>query len=129
MKESQHKGSQFKSILIVDDAEWHNILLKKILSDYGYGVKAFTNGYMLLKDLKREPPDLIISDIDMPEIDGFTLFKMIKELPEGADIPVIFVSSLNEGEVRSKADQNDMFYFVQKPITRQLLLDIVSQKL
>lgn len=129
MKKPEHNGEQMKLIFIVDDAEWHNILLEKLLGDCGYEVKSFTSGYMLLENLKEEPPHLVISDIDMPDIDGLALCKMIKELPEGADVPVLFVSSLGEEKVRAQAEKNGAIGFIQKPFAKQPLLEVLAQKL
>lgn len=118
-----------KSIFIVDDAEWHNILLKKLLCDDGYRVKAFTNGDILLKKLEEDPPHLVISDINMPDMDGFELCKMIKNSSQGSGVPVMFLSSLDEQQVKEKVSKNGGVGFLQKPFQKQSLLSVVAEKL
>lgn len=117
-----------KSIFIIDDAEWHNVVLENLLKAQGYGVKAFTSGLELLDSLKREQPNLLISDIDMPEINGFELCRRIQRLPQVDYLPIMFVSSKDEAEVRGKVQKNGAVGFLQKPFQKQLLLNVVAQK-
>lgn len=129
MNNSTPRNEDMKRIYIVDDARWHNVLLKNLLCQQGYEVKTFTDGHMLLENMKTYPPHLIISDINMPQIDGFELCKMIKELPEGANIPVVFVSSLEEETVRDRAERHGAVGYLQKPFEKEPLLNVVAQKL
>jgi CheY-like chemotaxis protein len=130
MKDSTLTDRQVKSIFVVDDCESHNILLKKLLTDCGYQVHTFNDGYDLLENLKEEKPHLVISDINMPEINGFDLCKEIKSRSESKDIPVMFVSSLDEDEVNGEVEKNGAVGFVQKPFSKKPLMDaVMAQKL
>ena len=68
-------------ILIVDDSEDARIILKKTLESYGYTVEEATNGEDALKIARQSPPDMIISDILMPVMDGYRFCKEVKRQP------------------------------------------------
>ena len=72
-------SEQKLSIVTVDDSGIVLMTLDKILSEYGFEVKGFSKGMRALKYLKTAVPDLIILDIEMPEINGFEILEMIKE--------------------------------------------------
>lgn len=85
-------------ILIVDDVETNRFMLKKIIEDMGYTPVLAENGVQALKFLERMHPQLIISDIAMPEMDGYELCKIIKTNTSTKDIPVIFISAFDSPE-------------------------------
>src|SRR5690348_4573396 len=91
------------TILVVDDDESMRDLLRLHLSSAGYDVQvaedAITAGYMVLKT----PPDLIISDVNMPHLDGFEFIQALKADRTVPDIPVIFLTSVEEGDYRGKS--------------------------
>ena len=84
------------SITIVDDTPANIKLLNDLLRSCGYHVLAFPRGEMAYKAAQKNPPDLFLLDINMPEISGYELCKKLKRNPDLADIPVIFLSALNE---------------------------------
>ena len=113
------------SILVVDDNESMRDLLRLHLTAAGYDVlvaeDAITAGYMVL----RSPPDLIISDVNMPHLDGFEFIEALradKSLPE---IPVIFLTSVEEGDHRGKS--LGAVGYVTKPVRADKLLTVVAQ--
>lgn len=85
-------------ILIVDDVETNRFMLKKIIEDMGYTPVLAENGVQALKLLERICPQLIISDIAMPEMDGYDLCKIVKKNASTRDIPVIFISAFDSPE-------------------------------
>src|SRR5215475_13270548 len=85
-----------KSIVIVDDTPENLRLLTQILSEQGYRVRSAPNGERALATVRKERPDLILLDIVMPEMDGYEVCRQLKADPERQDIPVIFISALNE---------------------------------
>ena len=129
MNNNTDSAKNSKSIFVVDDSNVHNILLKKMLISCGYNVHTFTDGYSLLSILKDTRPHLIISDIDMPEIDGFELCKKIKSLPESRHIPVVYVSSLKREKFYGRAKETGAVGYIQKPITKQPFLEAIEEKL
>ena len=116
-------------IFIVDDAPWHNILLAKILRSCGYIVQSFTDGYALLACLQTQKPHLIISDIDMPGMNGLELSRIICDLPGCTHIPILHVSSIKKEEGVRKSHAHGAVGFMQKPLKKEAFLEIVAQKL
>ncbi len=85
----------FGDILAVDDLPNNLDLLRSILSRAGYRVRTANNGPLALRIVERKVPDLVLLDINMPEMDGFEVCRRLKEMPDGASLPVIFISALD----------------------------------
>ncbi|HPD41882.1 MAG TPA: response regulator [Anaerolineae bacterium] len=83
-------------ILIADDTPANLRLLSNMLSDQGYKVRAVINGQMALTAVHAAPPDLILLDIRMPGMSGYEVCEALKADPSTQDIPVIFISALDE---------------------------------
>jgi two-component system chemotaxis response regulator CheY len=113
------------SILVVDDDENIRELLRLHLSAAGYDVHvardAITAGYMVL----RSAPDLIISDVNMPHMDGFEFIAAVRADNSLPYIPVIFLTSEEEGEIRGK--ELGAVGYVAKPIRADRLLELVAK--
>lgn len=113
------------SILVVDDDESIRDLLRIHLSAAGYEVHvaedAIAAGYLVL----RSPPDLIISDINMPHMDGFEFIAALKADTTLPEIPVIFLTSFEEGDDRGK--QLGAVGYVTKPVRADRLLQLVAK--
>jgi two-component system, sensor histidine kinase and response regulator len=84
------------TILLVDDTPENLRLLAQILSDQGYRVRTAINGERALATVHKELPDLILLDILMPDIDGYEVCRRLKSDAHLAEVPVIFISALNE---------------------------------
>jgi len=84
------------NIMIVDDTPVNLRLLDEMLRDRGYRVRSFPRGRLALAAATNEPPDLILLDINMPEMTGYQVCEHLKNDQQLADIPVIFLSALNE---------------------------------
>src|SRR3954463_11979850 len=113
------------SILIVDDDESIRDLLRLHLSAAGYTVNlaedAIAAGYIVLRD----PPDLIISDISMPHMDGFEFVAALKSDKSVRDIPVIFLTSMDQGDQRGK--ELGAVGYLHKPVRADRLLALVAK--
>ena len=83
-------------ILIVDDMPANILLLEKMLLSRGYQTRAVLSGTLALQAARTNPPDLILLDINMPEMNGYELCRQLKADPLLQEIPVIFISALNE---------------------------------
>lgn len=83
------------SILVVEDSPVNQKILKNLLEGEGYAVQTANHGKEALGQLQAEVPDLIVLDILMPEMDGLELCRLLKQQPALSDIPVIFISSLD----------------------------------
>ncbi len=103
------------SIMIVDDKPANLKLLEKMLSEKGYKVRPFPKGLMALNAAFNDPPDLILLDINMPEIDGFEVCRRLKADERTRHIPVIFISALTETLDKIKAFETGGVDYVTKP--------------
>jgi Chemotaxis protein histidine kinase and related kinases len=118
------------SILVVDDSITTRSLEKSILETSGYRVRVAVDGIEALELLRIELSDLVITDVQMPRMDGLSLVAAIKADPRLQRIPVIMVSSLGneEDQERGLANGADAYIVKQKFDQRQLL-DAVEQSL
>ena len=89
-------------ILVVDDTVENIQVLGTILRKEGYQVEVAMSGMQALKQIERISPDLILLDIQMPELDGIETCKRLKSDDRAKDIPVIFLTALNELDDRIK---------------------------
>jgi len=96
------KESVVKRILLAEDSPFFRSMIKNYLTGAGYEVEATENGKEALNKLASEKFDLIITDLEMPEIDGFELIKEIRANPDYKNIPIIVVTSLAGEDIRRK---------------------------
>jgi len=93
------------TVLLVDDTLENLDVLDELLSDQGYEVRRALNGPMALRAVAADPPDLILLDIMMPEMDGYQVCEQIKKTEATWDIPIIFISALSDVFDKVKAFQ------------------------
>jgi len=109
---SKTKGN----ILLIDDMPENLKLLTESLSKVGYRVRSAISGSRGLKTAKSNHPDLIILDIKMPEMDGYEVCQAFKADPDLCDLPILFVSALDETFDKLKAFQVGGVDYITKPI-------------
>lgn len=97
-------------------------LLDSLLSAQGYRVRCFPRGAMALAAAAAEPPDLILLDINMPELDGYEVCARLKADPRLAPVPVIFLSAFNETVNKLKGFQCGGVDYITKPFQAEELL-------
>jgi CheY-like chemotaxis protein len=102
-------------ILVVDDKPENIKLLVKILKDVGYSPQALPSGSMVPRVIEKGAPDLILMDINMPGMNGVEVCRHIKEDYPDKDIPVLFISALNDPKIRLKCFQAGGVDFIAKP--------------
>ena len=103
------------NILVVDDTPANLRLLSEILHNKGYRVREVLNGNLALKVADKEKPDLILLDIMMPDMDGFEVCRLIKENQNLNDVPIIFISALNNTNDIVKAFSVGAADYITKP--------------
>jgi len=103
------------NILIVDDIPANLKLLDHILKDKGYKVRPVPNGTLALQVAEKEKPDLILLDIMMPDMDGFEVCRRLKENENLNDVPIIFISALNDTNDIVKALTSGGADYITKP--------------
>lgn len=107
--------SRSDRLLVVDDVPAHLKLLVRALEESGYSVQTASSGAEALASADREPPDLVLLDVDMPGIDGFETCRRLKEQERFATTPVIFLSGFADIEQRLTAFAAGGVDFVSKP--------------
>jgi len=118
-----------KRILVVDDDENILSLERTILEQKGFDVTAAAGGAEALKLLAGQVFDLVLLDVMMPEIDGFTVCRKIKEDPRLKDVPVIFLTAKGGGEALAEGFESGAVMYINKPFTANKLLTIVNTML
>lgn len=103
------------NILIVDDVRTNLHLLSRTLTQKGYQVSTVMSGDMALKEVTKNKPDLILLDVMMPEMDGYEVCKKLKSSPETEEIPVIFLSTLDETLDKVQAFEVGGVDYITKP--------------
>ena len=103
-------------VLLVDDSCVNNVLMQTVLEDKGYTILAVSNGKDALKILRQKLPDLIILDIMMPEMNGFSVLESIKNYERTSKIPVIMLTARNNQKDQEKAISLGAADYVIKPI-------------
>jgi putative two-component system response regulator len=109
------KGFADAIIMVVDDSTANLMLLTELLESQGMAVQAFVDGRSALAAAATRPPDLILLDITMPEMDGFEVCQQLKADPALAEIPVLFLSGLAETSDKVKAFASGAVDYVTKP--------------
>ncbi|WP_333466992.1 adenylate/guanylate cyclase domain-containing protein [Microcoleus sp. herbarium12] len=128
MNEAQIDNYQ-ADILVVDDTPDNLRLLIRILQKNGYKVRPVTNGFSAIDAIQSSAPDLILLDIMMPDFDGYELCKKLKLQPQFSDIPIIFISALEEGIDKAKAFEVGGADYITKPFQVKEVLARVSNQL
>jgi response regulator RpfG family c-di-GMP phosphodiesterase/ribosomal protein L17 len=103
------------NIMVVDDNPANLKLLEDMLRKQRYEVRSFPLGRLALAAAEQEPPDLILLDINMPEINGYEVCERLKSSARLSDIPVIFISALNATEDKVKGFRSGGADYVSKP--------------
>jgi putative two-component system response regulator len=108
-------GQTYGNIILVDDVPENLTLLTGMLKEKGHRVRPVPSGKLALKAIEIEPPDLILLDITMPEMDGFEVCRRLKQDVRFRDIPIIFISALTETLDKVKAFGIGGVDYVTKP--------------
>jgi two-component system sensor histidine kinase/response regulator len=119
--ESQINRSDYK-ILIVDDVVSNVLLLKILLTNEKFQVCTASNGNMCIELAKSEHPDLILLDVMMPDLNGFDTAVILKKDPETQEIPIIFLTALNNPSDLVKGFQVGANDFLTKPFNKEELV-------
>ncbi len=128
MLKSNHSEDKV-DILVVDDTPNNVRLLSKVLTDRGYAVRKALNGDRAIQSALTQAPDLILLDINMPEMDGFQVCEILKSKPETREVPIIFISALDESIDKVKAFQIGGTDYITKPFEVEEVLVRVKNQL
>ena len=115
------KKKEVKRILVVDDDATMRLLMRHTLKKSGFVVDEAVDGLAALSSFQKNLPDMILLDVMMPGMDGFTVCHKIRKLVGGAHIPILLVTGLDDIDSINKAYEAGATDFITKPITFPLL--------
>lgn len=114
---------------MVDDNEANRALAKATLEDEGHRVLLAKGGAEGLAAFEREHPDCVLMDVRMPDIDGFMACKLIRARPDGADVPILFLTALRDIDTFDQAQRSGGDDFLAKPVSPAELVARVQSAL
>ena len=117
------------TVLIVDDTLTNMRLLTQMLRDEGFGVRGAPNGEIALNAVRSAPPDVILLDINMPGLNGYEVCRQLKADANTEDIPIIFLSALDEPLDKVKAFDAGGADYVSKPFHIEEVIARVDHQL
>ncbi len=117
------KRSKLGKVFVVDDEPLILEIISELLSDVDADIELFNDGEEVLKKINHESPDLIISDIKMPKVDGLTMSKELVE--RDLNIPIIFVSGYVTKDAVLTGLRYGSHFFIEKPFDENNLLSLV----
>lgn len=122
------KKERKRNILVVDDSITSRTLLKDILESAGYNITLAVDGIDALDNLKIQSFDLVVSDVEMPRMDGFELTTAIRKNTKLADLPVVLVTALAKKEHRERGmEAGANAYIVKSSFDQSDLLNIINR--
>ncbi len=118
-----------ETIMVVDDEPELIAILRDILEQNGYRVISATDGLQVFDVLKNHKPDLILLDIDMPQMNGLEVLARLKADRETSSIPVFFLTAQDETEDLITGYETGAGYYITKPFTRTQLMNGINRGL
>lgn len=118
-----------KQILIVDDEPAWVKALSLLLRKQGYEVLEATNGRDALVTLSGSKPDLILSDVRMPDMNGFDFLDQVRRTSKNSKTPVIFLSAVDDYDARKAAKDLGAVDYLVKPFDEKDMLSVLSRHL
>jgi two-component system, chemotaxis family, sensor kinase CheA len=116
------------SVLVAEDSITSRMLLKSILQSAGYKVKTAVDGMEAFALLRTEPFDLVVSDVEMPRLNGFDLTARIRADKKLAELPVVLVTALETREDRERGiDVGANAYIIKSNFDQSHLLDVLKR--
>ncbi len=113
-------------VLVVDDTPVNLRVCRLILERQGHVVETETNPTTVLAQLQAAPPDLLITDLMMPVLDGIELTRQIRALPAFVDLPIIMLTARGEESDQDRAMEAGVTLFLTKPVSSGVLTSAVD---
>jgi CheY-like chemotaxis protein len=114
-------------ILVVDDNSDVTCVFAAVLERAGYDVTSATSGQVALQEAHRKHFDVIVSDISMPEMDGYELARALRELPDYGSTPLVAVTGFEDQATHQNAFAAGFNAYLRKPIDPPKLLEILAR--
>lgn len=116
-------------ILVVDDDRGMRFLLRVALERKGFRVTEAPDGQVAVDKVFASPPDLVLMDVMMPQMDGLTACQIIRNTESVANIPIVMLSALTSAEDKQKGLNAGANLYLTKPVSPLTLVEIVNQVL
>lgn len=116
-----------RNILIVDDSESFRAMISFYLGKTGHNILTASNGMEALNNLQGKELDLVITDLHMPQMDGLTFIKMIRNIEHYKSVPILFLTTESNVNLKKKAKQAGANGWLVKPVVEGKLLDVVNK--
>lgn len=118
-----------RSILVIDDDEGQTAALEYRLSRLGFAVRVASRGEIGLRAALTSPPDLLILDLRLPDMEGFEICARLADDPLTSEVPVIIVSALEKPDIVRSARAVGCQYYLRKPYDPNVLLALIERAL
>ena len=119
----------YRSVLIVDDSPTSRMIIQRCLEMTGVEVDSFLfaeNGIEGLSSIEDNKVDLILTDINMPKMDGLTFIKLVKNKESTANIPIIVTSSIADGSIEADMKKLGVSAIIKKPISPEKIMRVIG---
>jgi two-component system, chemotaxis family, chemotaxis protein CheY len=117
------------SVLVLDDSASVRQMIKMALADKGHTIVGAANGVQGLQILHSTPFDLIITDLNMPEMDGLTFTREVRKQPSHKGVPILFVTTESREAVKQEAKSAGATGWISKPFSSEQLCRVVEKVL
>jgi two-component system, chemotaxis family, chemotaxis protein CheY len=118
-----------KTIMMVDDSPSMRMLLRAALTDLGYAVSEAEDGMAALDKFEHENPDLLITDINMPRLDGFGLIEAVRAKSHLEGLPILVLTTESSDEKKQRARQAGATGWIVKPFNPEKLAAAIRRVL
>jgi len=122
----QQRDSRDLKVLLVEDVEDTRLFMRIELEEQGFIVLEAENGQVAVDTATREKPDVILMDLTLPLMDGFTATKLIRQNEELKNIPIIAITAHKEDDFRADAKASGFDAYVTKPIDVNWLKGLIA---
>ena len=120
------RDSRDLTVLLVEDFEDTRLFMRLELEEQGFIVFEAENGEVAVEIAAREKPNVILMDLTLPLMDGFTATKLLRQIEELKDVPIIAVTAHQEDDFRSDAKASGFDAYVTKPIDVNWLKELIA---
>ena len=120
------RDSRDLKVLLVEDFDDTRLFMRLELEDHGFIVFEAENGQVAVETAAREKPDVILMDLTLPLMDGFTATKLIRQNEELKNVPIIAITAHKENDFRSDAKASGFDAYVTKPIDVNWLKELIA---
>ena len=117
-------------IMIVDDSATSRMIIKRCFQMAGYQDSTFIeaeDGLKALSNLNRNSVDLVVTDLNMPKMDGATFIKKLRLIDKTKQLPVLIVSSMGNERLETELEDKDVMGILRKPMTPEKVTDVLGE--